>query len=82
MITRFRLRSAQGMDVCHHLYVALVEIASEPLLFGKVVGIVQRGEIRDTFFRLFTRIRLNDLDRMSRLQSVQEIHQSIFVILA
>ena len=63
------------------LQLVLFKTASESLFFGKVVGKVQGCEICDSFFGLVTRIRIDDLDAISRDEGVEEIHQSNLVIL-
>ena len=63
------------------LQIILREAAPESLLLGKIVGIVQGGEVGDPFFRLATRIRMDDLDAISRGEGVEEIYQSNLVIL-
>jgi len=42
---------------------------------------MQGSKIRDPFFGLVTRIRIDDRDPISRRQCIQEIHHAILVIL-
>lgn len=63
------------------LQLVFFKTASESLFFGKVVGIVHGCEICDAFFGFVTRIRIDDLDAISRDEGVEEIHQSNLVIL-
>jgi hypothetical protein len=50
-------------------------------LFGKVVSIVQGGEIGDAFFCLVTRVRIDYLEAISGCKGVKKIHQPNLVIL-
>ncbi len=63
------------------LHIILCDAASESLLLGKVVGIVQGREIGDSLFCLVARIRIDDLDPISRGECIQEIHHSDLVVL-
>ena len=63
------------------LQIVLLKTAPESLLLGKVVGIVQGCEIGDSFLGLVTRIRIDDLDAISRGEGIEEIDQSKLVIL-
>ena len=63
------------------LHIILREAAPKSLLLGKVVGIVQGCEIGDSFLGLVTRIRIDDLDAISRGEGIKEIDQSNLVIL-
>lgn len=64
------------------LHIVLRKAASESLLLGKVIGVVQGGEIGDSFFCVFSAIRIDNRNPKSRCQGIQEIHDAVLVILA
>lgn len=63
------------------LYVVFGQATAEPLLLGKVVGVVQGRQVGDTLLRFIARIGIDDMQAVACGQSVQKIHQSVLVVL-
>ena len=63
------------------LQIVFCEAAAKSLLFGKVVGVVEGSKIGDSFFCFIARVGIDELNAIARRESIEKIHQSIFVIL-
>ena len=63
------------------LGVILREAAPEALLFGQMISIVQRCQVRDSFFGFLATIGVDNVQAVSRGQRIQKIYHAVFVIL-
>ena len=63
------------------LQIVLSETASESLLLGKVIGVVQGSEVGDALFCFVPRIRIDYLDAIARGEGIKKIQQPDLMIL-
>jgi hypothetical protein len=66
---------------CKNLNIVFSQAPAKPLLLGEMVGIVQCGEIGDSFLGFLAAVGVDDLKAIARRQGIEKVHHPAPMVL-
>lgn len=66
----------------HPSGIVFREASAEALLFGEMVRVMDRGQVRDSLLGVFTALCLHNLNPESRRNRIEKVYQAIAMILS